>query len=41
VVSTNGLIDKEANTLLKKISSLLAEKWDRFMPRCVDMSILE
>jgi hypothetical protein len=27
VVSTDGLIGKEAKTLLKKLSSLLAEKW--------------
>jgi hypothetical protein len=29
VVSTDGLIGKEANTLLKKVSSLLAEKWKK------------
>ena len=28
VISTNGLIGKEAKTLLKKKSSLLAEKWE-------------
>jgi hypothetical protein len=29
MVSTDGLIDKEAKTLLKKLSSLLAEKWEK------------
>ena len=29
VVSTDGLIGKEAKTLLKKLSSLLAEKWEK------------
>jgi hypothetical protein len=28
VVSTDGLIGKEAKTFLKKLSSLLAEKWE-------------
>jgi hypothetical protein len=29
VVSTDGLIGKEAKTFLKKLSSLLAEKWEK------------
>jgi hypothetical protein len=29
VVSTDGLIGKEARTLLKKLSTLLAEKWGK------------
>ena len=29
VVSTDGLIGKEAKTLLKKLSSLLADKWEK------------
>jgi hypothetical protein len=29
VVSTNGLLGKEAKTLLKKLSSVLAEKWEK------------
>jgi hypothetical protein len=29
VVSTDGLIGKEAKTMLKKLSSLLAEKWEK------------
>jgi hypothetical protein len=29
VVSTDGLIGKEAKTLLKKLCSLLAEKWEK------------
>jgi hypothetical protein len=29
VVSTDALIGKEAKTLLKKLSSLLAEKWEK------------
>jgi hypothetical protein len=29
VVSTDGLIGKEAKTLLKKLSSLLAQKWGK------------
>jgi hypothetical protein len=29
VVSTDGLIGKETKTLLKKLSSLLAEKWEK------------
>jgi hypothetical protein len=29
VVSTDGLIGKEAKTLLKKPYSLLAEKWEK------------
>ena len=29
VVSTYGLISKEVKTLLKKVSSLLAEKWEK------------
>jgi hypothetical protein len=29
VVSTNGLLGKESQTLLKKLSVLLAEKWEK------------
>jgi hypothetical protein len=29
VVSMDGLIGKEAKTLLKKLSALLAEKWEK------------
>ena len=29
MVSTDGLIGKEAKTLLKKLSSLLADKWEK------------
>jgi hypothetical protein len=29
VVSTDGLLGKEAKTLLKKLSALLAEKWEK------------
>jgi hypothetical protein len=29
VVSSDGLIGKEAKTLLKKLSSLLADKWEK------------
>jgi hypothetical protein len=29
VVSTDGLIGKEAKTFLKKLSTLLAEKWEK------------
>jgi hypothetical protein len=29
VVSTDGLIGKEAKALLKKLSSFLAEKWEK------------
>jgi hypothetical protein len=29
LVSTNGLLGKEAKTLLKKLSSVLAEKWEK------------
>jgi hypothetical protein len=29
VVSINGLLGKESQTLLKKLSALLAEKWEK------------
>jgi hypothetical protein len=29
VVSTDGLLGKEAKTLLKKLSALLAKKWEK------------
>jgi hypothetical protein len=29
VVSTDGLIDREAKTLMKKLSAMLAEKWEK------------
>jgi hypothetical protein len=29
MVSTNGLLGKEAKTFLKKLSSLLVEKWGK------------
>jgi hypothetical protein len=43
VVSTDGLIGKEAKTLLKKLSSLLAEKWAErsLTPLCVAMSMIK
>jgi hypothetical protein len=34
VVSTDGLIGKEAKTLLKKLSTLLAEKWGSRTRKC-------
>jgi hypothetical protein len=32
MVSINGLLGREVNTLLKKLSSVLAEKWQKSFP---------
>jgi hypothetical protein len=40
VVSTDGQIGKEAKILLKKLSTLLAEKWGSRTRKCVAMSML-
>jgi hypothetical protein len=39
-VSTDGLFGKEANTFLKKLSALLAEKGRNTIPKSVDVSML-
>jgi hypothetical protein len=42
MVSADGLLGKEAKTLLKKLSALLAEKWEKNPTRrFVDTSMLE
>jgi hypothetical protein len=48
MVSTNGLLGKEAKTLLKKLSPILAEKWEKlysevcgYVNACMSIAVVQ